>query len=57
MVSINRGPRSGEKSLEQQRRERLKNRQSCSMRYRKKLKVSLGPKPIWDEEERKDETD
>ena len=57
MVSINRGPRSTEKSSEQQRKERLRNKQSCSLRFRKKLKVSLGPKPIWDEEERKDETD
>ena len=56
MVSINRGPRSGAKTSEQERKEKMRNRQSCSMRYRKDVKVSLGPEPIWDEEEKNDET-
>ena len=57
MVSINRGPRSSEKSSEQQRKERLRNKQSCSLRFRKKLKVSLSPEPNWVEQEKKNETD
>ena len=57
MVSINRGPRSSDKSSEQQRKERLRNKQSCSLRFRKKLKVSLSPEPNWVEQEKNDETD
>jgi hypothetical protein len=57
MVSINRGPRSTDKSSEQQRKERLRNKQSCSLRFRKKLKVSLSPEPNWVEQEKKNETD
>ena len=56
MVSINRGPRSGAKTSEQQRKSTMRNRQSCSMRYRKDVEVSLGPEPNWDEEEKNDET-
>ena len=57
MVSINRGPRSTDKSSEQQRKERLRNKQSCSLRFRKEVKVSLSPEPNWVEQEKKDETD
>ena len=57
MVSINRGPRSSEKSSEQQRKERLRNKQSCSLRFRKEVKVSLSPEPKWVEQEKKNETD
>jgi len=57
MVSINRGPRSGDKTSEQQRKSTMRNKQSCSMRYRMDVKVSLGPEPIWDEEEKNDETE
>jgi hypothetical protein len=57
MVSINRGPRSTEKSSEQQRKERLRNKQSCSLRFRKEVKVSLSPEPNWVEQEKKNETD
>jgi hypothetical protein len=57
MVSINRGPRSSEKSSEQQRKERLRNKQSCSLRFRKEVKVSLSPEPNWVEQEKKNETD
>ena len=56
MVSINRGPRSTDKSSEQQRKSTMRNKQSCSMRYRRDVKVSLGPEPNWDEEEKNDET-
>jgi hypothetical protein len=57
MVSINRGPRSTDKSSEQQRKERLRNKQSCSLRFRKEVKVSLSPEPNWVEQEKNDETD
>ena len=57
MVSINRGPRSSEKSSEQHRKERLRNKQSCSLRFRKEVKVSLSPEPNWVEQEKKNETD
>jgi|TARA_R110002153_G_scaffold47687_2_gene134575 hypothetical protein len=57
MVSINRGPRSTDKSSEQQRKERLRNKQSCSLRFRKEVKVSLSPEPNWVEQEKKNETD
>ena len=57
MVSINRGPRSGAKTSEQQRKSTMRNKQSCSIRYRMDVKVSLGPEPNWDEEEKNDETE
>jgi len=46
MVTVKKS-RSGAKSNAQQRREDIKNRQSCSMRYRKEVKVSVKPAP-WD---------
>ena len=48
--------RVGAKSDAQQRREDIKNRQSCSMRYRKEVKVSVKPAP-WDNNKGEDNED
>jgi len=57
MVSINNAPRSGDKTSEQQRKEIMRNKQNCSLRFRKDVKVSLSPEPSWTEEGKNDETE
>jgi len=57
MVSINRGPRSSAKTSEQERKEKMRNKQNCSLRFRKDVKVSLSPEPSWTEEGKNDETE
>tara|TARA_R110002095_G_scaffold64862_1_gene54616 strand:+ start:148 stop:327 length:180 start_codon:yes stop_codon:yes gene_type:complete len=51
MVSINNAPRSGDKTSEQQLKEIMRNKQNCSLRFRKDVKVSLSPEPKWAEKD------
>ncbi len=44
------GYKAGEKSDKQQAKEDIRNRQTCSMRYRKELKVSI-KQPPWEGKE------
>lgn len=48
--------RVSDKSDEQLQREDIRNRQSCSMRYRKEVKVSVKPAP-WDNNKGEDNED
>jgi len=49
MVAVNKNKPVGKKSDDQQRKENMRNKQSCSMRYRQDVKVSLADDP-WDED-------
>ena len=49
MVAVHKNKPVGKKSDDQQRKENMRNKQSCSMRYRQDVKVSLADEP-WDED-------
>jgi len=49
MVAVHKNKPVGKKSDDQQRKENMRNKQSCSMRYRRDVKVSLADEP-WEED-------
>ena len=49
MVAVHKNKPVGKKSDDQQRKENMRNKQSCSMRYRRDVPVKLKDAP-WEEE-------